>query len=65
MNQSGLSRTDRGAFEHMQGHDIVAMLSMLDWLITRISPIDEMSATCLVMARQSLAGFAPPPTKPQ
>ncbi|HEU5276251.1 MAG TPA: hypothetical protein VFU97_21525 [Xanthobacteraceae bacterium] len=65
MNQSVLSRTDPDRFEHMQGHDILAMLSMLDWLITRISPIDEISATCLVMARQSLASLAPPPTRPQ
>lgn len=65
MSQTSLSRTDPDASEHVQGCDIVAMLSMIDWLISRIGQIDEMSATCLVMARQSLASFAPPPTKPQ
>lgn len=65
MNQPSVSSTDHGASEHVQGCDIVAMLAMLDWLISRIGPIDQMSATCLVMARQSLAGFAPPPIKPQ
>ena len=35
--------------------DIVAMLTMLDYLIVEISRIDLMSAQCLILARKSLA----------
>jgi hypothetical protein len=35
--------------------DIVALLTMLDYLIMEISRIDAISAQCLVLARKSLA----------
>jgi hypothetical protein len=35
--------------------DIVAMLTMLDYLISEISKIDSMSAHCLILARKSLS----------
>ncbi len=44
--------------------DIRAMLSMIDYLIARIGRIDEMSMTCLIMARKSLATFTARP-RPQ
>jgi hypothetical protein len=65
MNQPSLSRSEIDEPDHVQACDVVAMIAMLDWLISRIGPIDAMSATCLVMARESLATFAPPPTRPQ
>jgi len=34
--------------------DIVALLTMLDYLIAEISKIDVMSAQCLILARKSL-----------
>ncbi len=44
--------------------DIRAMLSMIDYLIARIGQIDEMSTTCLIMARMALATFPAHP-RPQ
>lgn len=38
--------------------DIVAMLSMLDYLIAQTKPVDAISAHCLVLARQSLEDAA-------
>jgi hypothetical protein len=35
--------------------DMVALLTMLDYLIAEISKIDVMSAQCLILARKSLA----------
>jgi hypothetical protein len=35
--------------------DIVAMLTMLDYLVAEISKIDAMSAQCLMLARKTLA----------
>jgi hypothetical protein len=65
MNQPSLSRSEIDEPDHVRACDVVAMLAMLDWLISRIGPIDAMSATCLVMARESLATCAPPPPRPQ
>lgn len=63
MNQPSLSRSETDEPDRVQACDVAAMLAMLDWLISRIGPIDAMSATCLVMARESLATFAPPPPR--
>ncbi len=41
--------------EHIPERDVVAMLTMLDYLIAEISRIDAMSAQCLLLARKSLA----------
>ena len=38
--------------------DILAMLSMIDYLIAQTSTIDAVSTRCLMMARESLAGIA-------
>jgi hypothetical protein len=38
--------------------DVVAMLAMLDYLISEVSRIDETSTQCLVLARQSLSEAA-------
>ena len=38
--------------------NVVAMLAMLDYLISEVSRIDETSAQCLVLARQSLSDAA-------
>jgi hypothetical protein len=35
--------------------DIVAMLTMIDYLVAEISKIDAMSAQCLMLARKTLA----------
>jgi hypothetical protein len=44
--------------ESQSTRDILAMLSMLDYLIAQTSPIDAISARCLVLARESLAAAA-------
>jgi hypothetical protein len=44
--------------ESTSTRDIRAMLAMLDYLIAQTSPIDAISARCLLMARQSLAEAA-------
>jgi hypothetical protein len=41
--------------EQIPERDIVAMLTMLDYLIAEISKIDVMSAQCLMLARKTLA----------
>jgi len=41
--------------ESQSTRDILAMLAMLDYLIAQTSPIDAISARCLILARQSLA----------
>ena len=41
--------------EGMSPRDVLAMLSMLDYLIAQVAQIDGMSAHCLVLARKSLA----------
>ena len=38
--------------------DVVAMLAMLDYLISEVSRIDEIGARCLRLARQSLSAAA-------
>ena len=40
--------------EQIPERDIVAMLTMLDYLIAEISKIDTMSAQCLMLARKTL-----------
>ena len=40
--------------------DIAAIIAMLDYLIVEVSPVDAMSAQCLILARTSLVDlFAP------
>jgi hypothetical protein len=41
--------------EQIPERDIVAMLTMLDYLIAEISKIDVMSTQCLMLARKTLA----------
>ena len=41
--------------ERIPERDIVALLTMLDYLIAEISRIDLMSTQCLILARKSLA----------
>jgi hypothetical protein len=41
--------------EQIPERDIVAMLTMLDYLVAEISKIDAMSAQCLMLARKTLA----------
>lgn len=53
-----ISHADSEEDEGMSARDILAMLSMLDYLIAQVSPIDGMSAHCLVLARKSLATAA-------
>jgi hypothetical protein len=38
--------------------DVVAMIAMLDYLISEVSRIDETGAQCLVLARKSLSDAA-------
>jgi hypothetical protein len=38
--------------------DVIAMLAMLDYLITEVGRIDELGAQCLALARQSLSEAA-------
>jgi len=38
--------------------DVIAMLAMLDYLISEVSRIDETSTQCLLLARQSLSEAA-------
>jgi hypothetical protein len=35
--------------------DVIAILAMLDYLISEVRRIDDMSAQCLMVARKSLA----------
>lgn len=53
--------TSDGDAEGMSQSDIVALLSMIDYLIARIGRVDQISATCLILARRSLAAFTPHP----
>jgi hypothetical protein len=41
--------------EQIPERDIVAMLTMLDYLVAEISKIDAMAAQCLMLARKTLA----------
>jgi hypothetical protein len=41
--------------ERIPERDVVAMLTMLDYLIAEIGRVDVMSAQCLMLARKSLA----------
>jgi hypothetical protein len=41
--------------ERIPEREIVAMLAMLDYLISEISRIDAMAVQCLMLARKSLA----------
>lgn len=41
--------------DYIPESDIVAMIAMLDYLISEIGRFDPMSAQCLVLARKSLA----------
>ena len=56
---------DLGDGESMPRSDILAMLSMIDYLIAQVGGFDEMSTACLVLARKSLATFAGELPKPQ
>ena len=49
------NRIDTAEPDRIPERDIVAMLTMLDYLIVEISRIDVMSAQCLILARKSLA----------
>ena len=45
---------DPQGLESIPERDIVALLTMLDYLIAEISKIDVLSAQCLLLARKSL-----------
>jgi len=45
--------------------EVVAMVSMIDYLIAQVGGVDEMSTAYLVLARKSLATFAGELPKPQ
>ncbi len=49
------NRVDPPPVELIPERDVLAMLTMLDYLIAEISRIDAMSAQCLMLARKSLA----------
>ncbi len=59
-----INATDLDDCESMPQSDILAMLSMIDYLIAQIGRIDEMSTACLVLARKSLATSAGELPKP-
>lgn len=44
--------------DRIPDRDVVAMLAMLDYLISEVSRIDETGAQCLVLARKSLLDAA-------
>jgi hypothetical protein len=46
---------DPPCLEAIPERDVIALLTMLDYLIVEISKIDVMSAQCLILARKSLA----------
>jgi hypothetical protein len=48
-------RVDLPGLQPIPERDVVALLTMLDYLIIEISRIDTMSAQCLMLARKSLA----------
>ncbi|HUI95896.1 MAG TPA: hypothetical protein VLX44_09105 [Xanthobacteraceae bacterium] len=56
---------DIGGCESVPRSDMFAMLSMIDYLIAQVGSFDEMSASYLVLARKSLAGFVGELPKPQ
>jgi hypothetical protein len=41
--------------ERIPERDVIAMLAMLDYLITEVGRIDTMAAQCLMVARRSLS----------
>jgi hypothetical protein len=49
--------------EAITPQDITAMVAMLDYLIDRACPIDEMAAHCLMLARDSLSAIANGPAQ--
>jgi hypothetical protein len=49
-----VSSTESEDCEGTSKRDILAMLSMLDYLIAQMSEVDPMSTHCLVLARKSL-----------
>jgi len=48
-------RADTLEDDRIPERDVLAMIAMLDYLISEISKIDAMSAQCLMLARKSLA----------
>ncbi len=60
-----INATDLDECEIMPQSDILAMLSMIDYLIAQIGRIDETATACLVLARKSLATSAAELPKPQ
>ena len=56
-----LTDADRKDGDITPESDVRAMLSMIDYLIARIGPIDQTSANCLLMARKTLATFTAHP----
>ncbi len=60
-----INAADLDDSESMPLSDVLAMLSMIDYLIVQIGRVDEMSTACLVLARKSLATFAGDLPKPQ
>jgi len=47
-------RIDTPDPELIPERDLVALLTMLDYLIAEVAPVDAMSAQCLMLARKSL-----------
>lgn len=52
-----IDTTETETPEAITPQDITAMMAMLDYLIDRACPIDEMAAHCLELARDSLAAI--------
>ena len=65
MEQPIMVDTEALGGESMPRSDILAMVSMIDYLIAQVGGFDEMSTACLVLARKSLATFAGELPKPQ
>ena len=53
-----IDATETETPEAVTPQDITAMVAMLDYLIDRACPIDEMATHCLTLARDSLSAIA-------
>ena len=58
-----IDTTETETPETITPQDITAMVAMLDYLIDRACPIDEMAAHCLELARDSLTAIVNGPAQ--
>ena len=58
-----IDTTETETPEAVTPQDITAMVAMLDYLIDRACPIDEMAAHCLTLARDALTAIANGPVQ--